>query len=169
MAEENTSNSAPDAASDAPKPEADTKAAAKPAAKPAAKKEKPPALEDKPFAEFIQQHYVPGLRKALEEQGVSNLELVFEERKIPVMGYAQAPACWQVVGHWVVDGRQPRDFSLYFFDGDIKGKKGFSFTEGGGKPSTLESFLIDERKVDLVLMLDRTLQRLNAQKWLVRN
>ncbi|MGB3208973.1 MAG: DUF2996 domain-containing protein, partial [Crinalium sp.] len=38
-----------------------------------------------------------------------------------------------------------------------------------GKPSTLEPFLIDERKVTLDLMVFGVIQRLNAQKWLVRN
>jgi hypothetical protein len=36
----------------------------------AAKKEKPPAVEDKPFAEFIEQDYLPALKKALGSQGL---------------------------------------------------------------------------------------------------
>jgi hypothetical protein len=147
-------------------PKAEGEAA--PAAKPAAKKEKPPALEDKPFNDFIQQDYLPNLKAGLEKQGVNNPTLAFEKRKIQVAGLTQAPECWQVIGHWTA-GTQPREFSIYFFDEDVKGKKGFSNTESGKIPSTLESFLIDERKVDLTLLVDRTLQRLNAQKWLVRN
>ncbi len=142
---------------------------AKPAAKPAAKKEKPPALEDKPFAEFIQQHYIPELEAGFSEQGISSLNLTFAKQPIPIAGYAKAPECWQVAGRWLVEGNQLRAFNIYFFDEDIKGKKGFSCSESGDRPSTLESFLIDERRVDLSLLVDRTLQRLNAQKWLVRN
>jgi len=37
------------------------------------------------------------------------------------------------------------------------------------KPSTLEPFLIDERKVTLDLMVFGVMQRLNGQKWLERN
>ncbi len=184
MAEETTPNptpeeatpsekATPETAKAAPKaktpPKAEAGAEAKPAAKPAAKKEKPPALEDQPFAEFIQQHYVPGLEAGLSEQGIRSVSLTFAKQPIPIAGYAEAPECWQVAGRWLVEGNQLRAFNIYFFDEDIKGKKGFSCSESGNKPSTLESFLIDERRVDLSLLVDRTLQRLNAQKWLVRN
>ena len=170
----------PDAVSDTP--EADTtpkKPAAKrppkaeagddgapPTAK--AKKEKPPALEDKPFADFIQQDYLPALQAGLAKQNIQYAELTFEKRKINVIGFAQAPDCWQVIGRWQ-SGRQTREFNIYFFDEKINGQKGFSYSESGGRASTLESFRIDERKVDLGLLVFWTLQRLNAQKWLVRN
>ena len=168
----------PDAVSESA--EADT-APKKPAARPPkaaegegappaaqAKKEKPPALEDKPFADFIQQDYLPALQAGLEKQDIPFAELTFEKRKINVIGFAQAPECWQVVGRWQA-GKQTREFSLYFFDEKISGQKGFSYAESGGKASTMESFRIDERKVDLGLLVFWTLQRLNAQKWLVRN
>ena len=32
------------------------------------KKEKPPALEDKPFTEFIEQHFVPTLKESLNKE-----------------------------------------------------------------------------------------------------
>jgi hypothetical protein len=139
---------------------------APPAAK--AKKEKPPALEDKPFADFIQQDYLPALQAGLAKQEIQYAELTFEKRKINVIGFAQAPECWQVIGRWQ-SGKQNRAFNIYFFDEKITGQKGFSYSESGGKASTLESFRIDERKVDLGLLVFWTLQRLNAQKWLVRN
>lgn len=148
-------------------PKGDAEAAEKPAAK--AKKEKPPALEDKPFADFIQQDYLPALKAGLAKQDIPDAELTFEKRKINVVGFAQAPECWQVVGRWISDEKQSREFSIYFFDDKISGQKGFSYSESGGKASTLESFRIDERKVDLGLLVFWTLQRLNAQKWLVRN
>lgn len=139
----------------------------KPAAK--AKKEKAPALEDKPFADFIQQDFLPALKGGLEKQGIQNAELQFEKRKINVVGFSQSPECWQVVGHWTSGDKQPKQFNLYFFDENINGQKGFSCSDAGGKASTLESFRIDERKVDLGLLVFWTVQRLNAQKWLVRN
>lgn len=140
---------------------------AKPAAK--AKKEKPPALEDKPFADFIQQDYLPALKAGLAKQEIPDADLTFAKRKINVIGFAQAPECWQVMGQWHSGSKQTREFSIYFFDEKINGQKGFSYSESGGKASTLESFRIDERKVDLGLLVFWTLQRLNAQKWLVRN
>ena len=153
---------------DAEKP-AGKKAAAdaageKPAAK--AKKEKAPAVEDKPFAEFIQQNYLPALKAGLEGQGIEDLDLTFEKQRIPIMGYEQAPECWQVIGRWNSDRRQ---FIVYFFSENIQGQRGFSYAENRGKPSTMEPFLIDERKVTLDLLVFGAIQRLNAQKWLVRN
>lgn len=150
-----------------PKADAVEDGEAKPAAK--AKKEKPPALEDKPFADFIQQDYLPALKAALIKQDIQDIELTFEKRKINVIGFAQAPESWQVIGRWKSGGKQTKEFNLYFFDETISGQKGFSYSESGGRASTLESFRIDERKVDLGLLVFWTLQRLNAQKWLVRN
>lgn len=141
------------------------KADGKPAAAKGAKKEKAPAVEDKPFAEFIQQDYLPALKKALTEQGVQELELNFEKQKVPITGYEQAEDCWQVKGNWQNGLRQ---FNVYFPKEDIQGQRAFSCNEGS-KPSTLEPFLIDERKVTLDLMVFGVIQRLNGQKWLTRN
>ncbi len=135
-------------------------------AKAAGKKEKAPAVEDKPFAEFVQQHYLPALKEALAKQGVQDLQLAFEKQKIPIIGYAQMPECWQIIGGW---NRGWRQFRVYFMDEEIQGQRAFSFAENGGKPSTLEPFLIDERKITLDLLVFGVVQRLNAQKWLVRN
>jgi hypothetical protein len=131
-----------------------------------AKKEKPPAVEDKPFNEFIEQHYLPALKDALAKQGLQNLELSFVKQKVQITGLADAPDCWQVVGRW--EGRR-RQFNLYFFKEDIQGQRGFSYSDTGRKASTLEPFLIDERKVTLDLLILGAVQRLNAQKWLLRN
>lgn len=134
----------------------------------AAKKAKGPTVEDKPFADFVQQDYLPALKEGLAKQGIPAIDLKFEKRKISIAGFTQAPECWQVIGRWN-SGRQPRVFTIYFFKEDIQGQKGFSYSESAAAPSTLESFLIDERKVNLGLLVFGVLQRLNAQKWLVRN
>jgi hypothetical protein len=135
----------------------------KPAAK--AKKEKAPALEDKPFGEFIQQDYLPAVQKAIAKEGVQDLALNFAKQKISIVGFDKSEECWQIVGSWQSGLRQ---FNLYFTEEDIQGKKAFSCNEGK-KPSTLESFLIDERKVTLDLLVYGLMQRLNGQKWLGRN
>ena len=157
------------------KPAGAAKAAAageKPAAKaavagekPAAKKEKAPALEDKPFAEFIQQDYLPAVQKAIASLGVQDLHLNFAKQKISIIGFDTNEECWQIAGSLQNGLRQ---FNLYFTEEDIQGKKAFSCYEGK-KPSTLESFLIDERKVTLDLLVYGLVQRLNGQKWLGRN
>ncbi len=138
-----------------------------PTAKPAAaKKPKKPAIEDKPFTEFIEEHFNPALKSALADKGVTNLTLSFLKIPIPVTGIADSKEYWQVIGNWQNGQRQ---FNIYFLDENIKGKKAFSCTTNEKKPSTLESFMIDERKVTLDLMVLYTLQRLNGQKWLTRN
>lgn len=133
--------------------------------KPAAKKEKAPALEDKPFAEFIQQDYLPAVQKAIASQGGQDLQLNFAKQKISIIGFDTNEECWQIAGSLQNGLRQ---FNLYFTEEDIQGKKAFSCYEGK-KPSTLESFLIDERKVTLDLLVYGLVQRLNGQKWLGRN
>ncbi|MBN3947054.1 MAG: DUF2996 domain-containing protein [Nostoc sp. NMS7] len=146
-------------------PAAATEEKPAPAAK-AAKKEKAPAVEDKPFVEFIEQDYLPALQKAIAQQGVQDLQVSFAKQKMPITGFESAEECWQIIGSWSEIGQ--RQFNLYFPEEDIQGKKGFSCNEGK-KPSTLESFLIDERRVTLDLLVFGLVQRLDGQKWLGRN
>lgn len=134
--------------------------AAKPAA--AAKKEKPPALEEKPFAEFIQQHFLPSLQEALSSKGLTDLSLRFEEAPLPVLG----DRCWQIQGQW---GQNQRCFVLGFVQNDISAPKVFALAEGEAQPSVIEPFLGDEKKMTLNLLVGGVSQRLNAQKWLQRN
>lgn len=136
----------------------------KPAAK--AKKEKPPKLEDKPFSEFIQEHYLPTLKEAMAGEGIEDVDLTFVEQSLPIKGANSNEPCWQVIGKWDNGDRQ---FNIYFPDEDIKGQKAFSSATYGNNPTTLESFMIDERRVNLELLVMYTIQRLNAQKWLTRN
>jgi hypothetical protein len=136
------------------------------AAPKAAKKEKPPAVEDKPLADLIAQDYLPAVQQGLQSAGIE-ADLAFVKQMIPVRGYATSPECWQVVGKWQ-SAWGARQFNLYFFDENLQGQRGFSCTEGG-IPSTMESFRIDERKLSLDLLVQGTLQRLDAQKWLALN
>ncbi|NEQ34774.1 MAG: DUF2996 domain-containing protein [Leptolyngbya sp. SIO4C5] len=135
-------------------------------AKSKAKKEKPPAPEDKPFQDFIQQDYLPQLKEALAQEGLDDLTLDFEKRKLEILNQKDVSDCWQVVGRWYQGQRQ---FNVAFLKEDIKGPKIFSYADGGGQPSTVEQFMGDERRVNLDLMVLYVIQRLNAQKWLTRN
>ena len=156
----------------AEKPAEKPAAKAKPAAdkKPAAKKkEKPPKLEDKPFNEFMEQHYLPKLKEAMSAQGIDDLSLEFAKRKLEVMGMGDSESYWQVQGQWEEDAEGQRQFNIAFLDEDIKGQKVFTLTSNGAKPSTIEQFMGDERRITLELMVGYTVQRLNGQKWLTRN
>jgi hypothetical protein len=129
---------------------ASTPEKAKPAAKP--KAEKPPAIEELPFEEFISTHYLPALTKAFGKNGVNDLQLEFDNS--------------QVRGKWALGLRQ---FTVYFSKSDINAQKAFSCADSGRSPSTIEPFLIDERKAPLDLLVFGVIQRLNAQKWLTSN
>lgn len=146
-----------------PKAQAKAEGEEKPAKPP--KKEKAPALEDKPFADFVTQHYLPTLVQTLGKVGINDLDLKFEKQRLPILGMDDAE-CWQVIGRWQGGKRQ---FHIIFSKEDIQAPKFFCYADNGAEPSTLESFMIDERKVNLDLLLLYTVQRLNGQKWLVRN
>ncbi len=135
----------------------------KPAAKAAAKKKKE-KVEDKPFNEFMTQHFVPNLEETLKNQNISDLDLTFEQSPIPIEGFG-SETYWQVAGRWG-DGRQ---FRLIFQKEDITGPKFYTAANVGSSPTTLESFMIDERRVTLDLMVFYVVQRLNGQKWLSGN
>lgn len=137
-------------------------AAAKPAAAtPAPAKAKPPAPEDKPFAEFIPNLFLPALRERFAASGGPTTDLVFEQGAMPVV----ASPCWQVKGA-LPGGRR---FWLSFADADINAAKTFALAEGGSDPTLLESFLVDEKKTTLALLVSRVVSRLNGQKWLGPN
>ncbi|ABB57938.1 DUF2996 domain-containing protein [Synechococcus elongatus] len=132
------------------------------AAKPAAKKEKPPALEDKPFKEFVQTDLLPAVQQALSDRGLADLDLQFVEAPLPVTG----DRCWQLQGSWA---KGQRRFLLGFSEESLTAPKVFSLADGKATPATLEAFLGDERKITLPLLLNRILSRLNGQKWLEQN
>ncbi len=132
---------------------------------PKAKKEKPPAIEKKPFGEFIEQHYLPALSTALSQAGFDGVELAFTQAALAVSG-ADAQVYWQVTGQLATNDRK---FGVVFTEADITSSKFFYCTEGGDLASTLEHFMGDERRITLGLMVLYTLQRLNGQKWLNRN
>ena len=130
-----------------------------------AKKEKPPALEDKPFQEFMSQHFMPRLQGSLADEGLTDVDLTFEKKRLPIKGLEQSE-CWQVQGKWQNGQRQ---FLVAFQQENIKGPKFYSAADHGSQPTLLESFMIDEKRITLGLMVMYVVQRLNAQKWLTGN
>ena len=102
----------------------------------------------------------------MKDEGVGDLALSFVKEPVAVGGLPGAGLCSQVVGNW---GGGDREFRVYFPKDDIKGIKTFSYAETGASSSILESFLIDERKITLDLLVSGVLLRLQAQKWIGRN
>ncbi len=136
------------------------KPAEKPTEKPAAKA-KPPAPEEQPFDTFVPQTFLPALAKEVQSYGGPAPELAFLQGPMPVVG----TDCWMVTG--ALPGE--RRFWLCFTKADIASAKTIALAEAGASPSLLESFLIDEKKMSLALLVSRLVQRLNGQKWLGPN
>ena len=122
---------------------------------------KPPKLEDKPFDEFINNYFIPSLKKSLLEKGtdVNDIKLIQGIR--PVVG----GRCWMVFCELEDD----RKFWLCFKKEIITSDKTILLAESNSYPSIVESFLIDEKKTTLPLLISRVLQRLNGQKWIGAN
>ena len=122
---------------------------------------KPPKLEDKPFDDFISNYFIPGLKKSILDKGsdVNEIKLIHGDR--PVVG----GKCWMVFCELEDD----RKFWLCFNKEVITSDKTILLAESNSDPSIVESFLIDEKKTTLPLMISRVLQRLNGQKWIGAN
>tara|TARA_Y100001968_G_scaffold303110_1_gene316979 strand:- start:227 stop:682 length:456 start_codon:yes stop_codon:yes gene_type:complete len=122
---------------------------------------KPPKLEDKPFDEFITNYFIPGLKKSILEKGsyVNDIKLIHGKR--PVVG----GKCWMIFCELSDD----RKFWLCFNKNVITSDKTILLAESNSEPSIVESFLIDEKKTTLALLISRVLQRLNGQKWIGAN
>ncbi|HZG40130.1 MAG TPA: DUF2996 domain-containing protein [Nodosilinea sp.] len=151
--------------------EASPKAAAP---KAAPKKEKPPALEDKPFAEFIEQHFIPKLESALKDKGLDDMQITLNQQPLDVFGVNDRESYWHVKGKWQQGAGEAspvgnRQFNIVFTKDDISSPKLFYFADKGSQPSTIEQFMGDERRITLDLLVLFTLGRLNGQKWLARN
>ena len=122
---------------------------------------KPPKLEDKPFDEFINKFFIPGLKKSILEKGPNVIEIKLIEGNRPVVG----GRCWMVYCELEDD----RKFWLCFNKELITSDKTILLAESKSEPSIVESFLIDEKKTTLALLISRVLQRLNGQKWIGAN
>ena len=122
---------------------------------------KPPKLEDKPFEEFITNYFIPVLKESILNKGqyVNDIKLIEGNR--PVVG----GNCWMVFCELADD----RKVWLCFDQNKITSNKTILLAESNSEPSIVESFLIDEKKITLPLLISRVLQRLNGQKWIGSN
>ena len=124
--------------------------------KPIAKPKKELPVEKKPFQEFINIHLIPSLTEEINQRGleINNINLTNTNR--PIAG----DKCW-VINCEIKD---TCNFWLSFEKDDISSLKSISLSKPNQQPSIIESFLIDEKRITLKLIISRVLQRLNGQK-----
>ena len=124
--------------------------------KPIPKPKKELPVEKKPFQEFINIHLIPALTEEINQRGleIKNINLTNTNR--PIAG----DKCW-VINCEIKD---TCSFWLSFEKDDISSLKSISLSKPNQQPSIIESFLIDEKRITLKLIISRVLQRLNGQK-----
>ena len=121
---------------------------------PKPKKELP--IEKKPFQEFIKMHLIPALKEEIDQRGLEINNINLENTNRPIAG----DKCWVIN----CDIKDTCSFWLSFEKEDISSLKSISLSKPNQKPSIIESFLIDEKRITLKLIISRVLQRLNGQK-----
>ena len=121
---------------------------------PKPKKELP--IEKKPFQEFVNVHLIPSLKDEINQRGLEIKKINFKNTNRPIAG----DKCW-VINCEIKD---TCNFWLSFEKDDISSLKSISLSKPNQKPSIIESFLIDEKRITLKLIVSRVLQRLNGQK-----
>ena len=118
------------------------------------KKELP--IEKKPFQEFINIYLIPALIEEINQRGLEINKINLANTNRPIAG----DKCW-VINCEIKD---TCNFWLSFEKDDISSLKSISLSKPNQKPSIIESFLIDEKRITLKLIISRVLQRLNGQK-----
>ena len=124
--------------------------------KPITKPKKELPIEKKPFEEFINNHLIPALIEEINQRGleINNINLTNTNR--PIAG----DKCWVIS----CEIKDTCNFWLSFEKDDISSLKSISLSKPNQQPSIIESFLIDEKRITLKLIISRVLQRLNGQK-----
>ena len=121
---------------------------------PKPKKELP--IEKKPFQEFVNVHLIPSLIEEINQRGLEINYINLQNTNRPIAG----DKCW-VINCEIKD---TCNFWLSFEKDDISSLKSISLSKPKQTPSIIESFLIDEKRITLKLIISRVLQRLNGQK-----
>ncbi|XP_054781489.1 uncharacterized protein LOC129288778 [Prosopis cineraria] len=120
------------------------------AAPKAAPAKKPPAKAPvKPLPQMMEEDVIPSLKAILEaQQDISDIELVFQDNKLE--------------GSFLKQGN-PHSFWAFFPDGALTGPKGFSLSSYNSQASTVEPFLVDEKKITAKHVIFWVEKRLAAQ------
>ena len=124
--------------------------------KPITKPKKELPIEKKPFQEFINLYLIPSLIEEINQRGLEIKNINLSNTYRPIAG----DKCW-VINCEIKD---TCNFWLSFEKDDISSLKSISLAKPYQKPSIIESFLIDEKRITLKLIISRVLQRLNGQK-----
>ena len=115
-------------------------------------------IEKKPFQEFVKAHLIPSIEKEFKQRGFEVEEITLKNTFRPIA----EDKCWVI--KCVI--KDTCNFWLSFEKEDISSSKSISLSKPNQKPSIIESFLIDEKRITLILIISRILQRLNGQKLL---
>ena len=118
------------------------------------KKELP--IEKKPFNEFINDHLLPSIIQEFKVRGFEVSDINLKNTSRPIAG----DKCWVIF----CEVKDICNFWLSFEKEDISSLKSISLCKSNQEPSVIESFLIDEKRITLKLIISRILQRLNGQK-----
>ena len=113
-------------------------------------------IEKKPFQEFINIHLIPALIEEINQRGLEINKINLKNTNRPIAG----DKCWVLN----CEIKETCSFWLSFDKEDISSLKSISLSKPNQKPSIIESFLIDEKRITLKLIISRVLQRLNGQK-----
>ncbi|KAK7292767.1 hypothetical protein RJT34_15620 [Clitoria ternatea] len=128
---------------------AETKEEVKEAPKAAPAKKPPAKAETKPLPQMMEEDVIPSLKAIFEAQeDLSNIELVFKDNKLE--------------GSFLKKGN-PYSFWAFFPSGNLTGPKGFSLSSYNSGSSTVEPFLVDEKKITAKLIVFWVEKRLAAQ------
>lgn len=113
-------------------------------------KPKPPAkAPSKPLPQMMEEDVIPSLKSILQTQDdVSEIELSFGDNRLD--------------GSFVKN-KIRYSFWAFFPDGVLTGPKGFSLSSYGSEVSTLEPFLVDEKKITAKHVVFWVEKRLAAQ------
>ena len=113
-------------------------------------------VEKKPFQEFINIHLIPELIEEINQRGLEIININLNNTNRPIAG----DKCWVIK----CEIKDTCIFWLSFEKEDISSLKSISLSKPNQKPSIIESFLIDEKRITLKLIISRLMQRLNGQK-----
>ena len=122
---------------------------------------KEPPIEKKPFLEFVNDYLIPEIKNEFKQKGKEVNKIILEKTHRPIA----EDICWVIY----CEINDTCNFWLSFERDDITSLKSFSLCKNYEKPSIIESFLIDEKKITLKLIISRILQRLNGQKLIGAN
>ncbi|KAJ1429536.1 hypothetical protein SESBI_08308 [Sesbania bispinosa] len=128
---------------------AETKEEVKAAPKAAPEKKPPAKAPVKPLPQMMEEDVIPSLKAILEAQeDLSDIELVFQDNKLE--------------GSFLKKGN-PYSFWAFFPTGNVTGPKGFSLSSYNSGASTVEPFLVDEKKITAKHVVFWVEKRLAAQ------